>query len=87
METILKAQSGLVLDPAAALAVPVVIGLVEVAKGLGLPPRIAPLASIALGAGLAALSGLTWQAALTQGILIGLAASGLWSGVRALGGR
>ena len=83
METILKAQNGFVLDPVAALAVPVVIGLVEVAKSAGLPPRLAPLASIALGIGLSALAGLMWQQALIQGTLVGLASCGLWSGARA----
>lgn len=86
METILKAQAGLSLDPSAAIVVPIVVGLVEVAKGIGLPPRFAPIAAIALGVGLSFLSGLSWQTSAVQGILIGLAASGLWSGARALAG-
>lgn len=87
METLLKAQAGLALDPAALALVPAVVGLVEIAKQAGLPSRFAPLASIALGVGLSALLGSSWQASIAQGIVVGLAASGLWSGGQALAAR
>jgi hypothetical protein len=64
--------------------VPVALGLVAAVKQIGLPSRFAPLASIAIGIGLVALTGQAWQADVAQGIIIGLAASGLWSGSKAL---
>lgn len=65
--------------------VPVALGLVSVVKSVGLPSRFAPLASIAIGIGLTALlPDLSWQATVAQGIIAGLAASGLWSGGKAL---
>jgi hypothetical protein len=63
--------------------VPVILGLVQVVKQVGLPSRFAPLASIAIGIGLVALTGVAWQAFVVQGIIAGLAASGLWSGSKA----
>jgi hypothetical protein len=65
-------------------AIPVVVGLVAVVKSVGLPSRFAPVASIAVGIGLLSLTGLAWQAFVVQGIIVGLAASGLWSGGKAL---
>ncbi len=70
-------------SPLVVAAVPVCLGLVQVIKGVGLPSRFAPLASIVIGAGLVALTGVAWQAVVAQGILVGLAASGLWSGSKA----
>lgn len=64
--------------------VPVVIGLVQVAKGVGLSGRFAPLLSIALGIGGLLVVGLAWQVAVAQGIIVGLVSSGLFSGGRAL---
>lgn len=63
--------------------VPVVIGVVASFKGLGLPSRFAPLTSILVGIGLVALTGVVWQAIIAQGIIAGLAASGLYSGAKA----
>ena len=64
-------------------AVPITLGLVAIVKLAGLPSRFAPLASILIGVGLVALTGVTWQAGIVQGIIVGLAASGLWSGSKA----
>lgn len=72
------------LGPLALAVIPLVLGLVAVVKSIGLPSRFAPLASIAIGAGLLAVTGAVWQVALIQGIVVGLAASGLWSGGKAL---
>lgn len=81
-------QEILTLSPLALAAVPVVVGFVQVAKDIGLPSRLAPLASIAAGAGIMALAGLSdWRAVALQGLLVGLAASGLWSGGKALSGK
>ena len=60
--------------------VPVILGLVQVVKSVGLPSKFAPLASLVIGVGLVALTGASWQADIVQGIIAGLAASGLWSG-------
>ena len=66
-------------SPLIVAIVPVILGLVQVAKQVGLPSKFAPLVSIALGVGLVALTGASWQADIVQGIIAGLAASGLWS--------
>lgn len=60
--------------------VPIVVGLVQVAKGVGIPSKYAPVVSIVFGIGLVALTGVAWQAFVVQGIIAGLAASGLYSG-------
>ena len=65
-------------------AIPLDLGLVAAIKQVGLPSKFAPLASIVLGIGLVALTGAVWQADIAQGIIVGLAASGLWSGSKAL---
>jgi len=59
--------------------VPVILGLVEAIKALGLQTKYAPLVSIVLGVALVSLTGVSWQALIAQGIIAGLAASGLWS--------
>lgn len=63
--------------------VPVVIGLVGVAKGSGLASKHAPVVSIIAGIALVALTGVAWQIFVVQGIIAGLAASGLYSGSKA----
>lgn len=70
-------------SPIIVAIVPVVVGLVAIAKGVGLPSKYAPLAAVAFGAGLVALTGVAWQAFLVQGIIAGLAAAGLYSGAKA----
>lgn len=72
------------LTPLALAAIPVIVGLVQVIKGIGLPSKYAPIASIALGVGVLAIVGLTWQAYLIQGIIVGLSAAGLYSGGKAV---
>ena len=63
----------------------VVIGLVEVAKKLGMSEKFAPLLALILGLGFAFM-GFTANADLTQtivgGIIIGLSAVGLYSGTK-----
>lgn len=67
-----------------AVLVPVVIGLVAVAKASGFPSRWSMLLSLVLGIGLNFLVGHGFSAAnLVGGIVIGLSASGLWSGTKA----
>ena len=63
--------------------VPIVVGLVSGAKTVGLPSKYAwPVATVA-GIALVALTGVAWQAFVVQGIIVGLAASGLYSGPKA----
>ncbi len=67
------------------MAIPVVNGLVEVAKRVGLPNRFAPVLAILFGL-LAALmlQNLEQPVAMIiiEGLLIGLSAVGLYSGTR-----
>lgn len=66
-------------------AIPVVTGLVSVLKSsLDMPSKYAPLASLAFGIAAVALIGGAWQAIVAQGLLVGLAASGLYSGGKAI---
>lgn len=62
--------------------VPIVVGLVEAIKQLGLSHRFAPLLSVVLGIVGAMLIGTVDQASVIQGVIAGLTASGLWSGVK-----
>ena len=69
-------------------AVPVITGLVSVLKtSLDMPSKYAPLASLALGIAAIALIGGTWQSIVAQGVLVGLAASGLYSGAKTVVSR
>jgi hypothetical protein len=79
---------------AQAIALPVVTGLVEVAKQTGVPSKLAPLASLLLGVLVMVL--LAWSGALEGmedpisgstilgGLISGLGASGLYSGGKAV---
>jgi hypothetical protein len=85
------------LEPTATAAglVPLVIGIVEIAKETGLPGRFAPVCSLVLGilAGIAlqfigsasgvAFTGPVIANGLYAGVGMGLAASGIYSGVQA----
>jgi hypothetical protein len=75
---------------AGVVVVPLIVGLVEVAKGAGLGARWAPAVALGLGVALslgyrAALGmpeGAAWAQAALSGLALGLAASGLYSGTR-----
>jgi hypothetical protein len=79
-------------DLAGVTGVPLVMGLVEVAKRLGLSSRWAPALAVGLGAtlslGYRAVLGLpageAWAQAAVNGLALGLAAAGLYSGARTL---
>jgi hypothetical protein len=70
-------------------AVPIIVGLVEVAKRtLRLPTRFAPLLALGLGV----VSGFLMHSrdpgrALLEGLIIGLESAGLYSGGKALAGK
>lgn len=80
------------LATALVLVVPLIVGLVEWLKAQGLPSRWAPLASVGLGVLIAALSLLAqryptvadWGGVAIVGVILGLAASGLYSGQKAV---
>jgi len=71
----------------------VIVGLVELAKGQGLPSRYAPVLAVVLGLAFATLGRLddptvgTWLQVELLGLITGLSASGLYSGAKAQIGR
>lgn len=71
------------MDPITTIAtVPAIVACVNVGKRLGLPPRIAILAALVLGVALSlatwAWDGQGWWEAASSGLLMGLAASGVY---------
>jgi len=67
-------------SPLVIATIPVALGLVQVIKTIGVPSKYAPILSLALGMLLVALTGAGWQIVIAQGLIVGLAAAGLWSG-------
>lgn len=72
------------LSPLALGAIPVTIGIVQVLKLLIPDSKYAPVVALAIGIGLMALTGIAWQAFIVQGLIVGLAASGLYSGTKSV---
>jgi len=64
--------------------IPLVIGLAEVIKRIGLNSKFVPLVNLILGliAGIIFLNPGDIKAGIIQGLFIGLSASGLYSGVK-----
>lgn len=63
--------------------IPVVTGVVQVCRTAGLPSKLAPLASLAFGVlAVVALLAEPLPQEILQGIVVGLAASGFYSGVK-----
>lgn len=62
--------------------IPVILGVVEIAKGFGLPSKYASLLSVVLGIGLMllAVGDASIRTNILQGVVYGLSASGLYSG-------
>lgn len=71
-------------SPLIVAIVPVALGIVQIVKSVGLDSKYAPIVSVVAGIGLVALTGVAWQAVIAQGLIAGLAASGLWSGTKAV---
>lgn len=66
------------------LTIPGVLALVEIVKRLGLPVSYAPVAAIVLGVGISMLVQGYAVETIVQGFMLGLSASGLWSGSKTL---
>jgi len=65
--------------------VPLIIGIIEVAKKIGLPIKLAPLVAIILGvAGAFLLENGAISQKILLGIVFGLSSSGLYSGGKAV---
>lgn len=74
--------------------VPAVIALVTLFKDLGLPSKLGPLAAVVLGVLLSVLSALAvgpitanWYETVSVGVILGLSASGLYDGAKAISPR
>jgi len=66
------------------IVVPIIVGLVEVAKRVGLPTKFLPLLAVVLGI---ANSYLFNEFSIIDGLVSGLMAVGLFSGVKASVGK
>lgn len=64
--------------------IPLIIGLVEVLKRIGLPKKLTPLASLILGiaAGIYYIYPEDIKKGILIGVMVGLSASGLYSGTK-----
>ena len=73
--------------------IPAVIALVTLVKDLGLPSRLSPLLALLLGVALSVFNALAigpvtdWYGTIAMGLILGLSASGLYDGARAIGGK
>lgn len=73
----------ILLTPTMLAAIPVLVGVVQVIKTAGLPDRWAPAISLVLGLGVGLLAGGTPLVVVLGGLVIGLSASGMYSGAKA----
>lgn len=71
------------VSPVLLASVPIVIGVVSVFKGVGLPSKWAPIISLVLGLGVSFLVGGPLLTVILAGLIVGLSASGLYSGSKA----
>lgn len=75
--------------------IPAILALVTIAKDQGLPTRWAPVLAIVLGVALAIFDALAisqgsvanWYEPVAKGVVLGLSASGLYDGARAIGSK
>jgi len=74
------------LNPVLLGAIPVIVGLVGVVKSWGFPSQYSVLAAMVFGVAASWLIGTPMPAFITQGIILGLSASGLYSGSKKLAG-
>ena len=66
--------------------IPVIIGLIELLKMYGLPKKLMPIFSLILGiaGGIFYLFPHDWRSGILGGIIMGLSASGLYSGSKTI---
>ncbi|EGQ27886.1 hypothetical protein ABZ756_02415 [Mammaliicoccus sciuri] len=66
--------------------IPVIIGLIELLKLYGLPKKLMPIFSLALGigGGMFYLFPNDWKSGVLSGLIMGLSASGLYSGSKTM---
>ena len=62
-----------------ATLIPIILGITELIKKIGLPSQYAPLFSLGLGIGLTYILGTTGPQMIINGLILGLSASGLYS--------
>lgn len=72
------------LSTVAVACIPIVIGLTGIVNTLWLNKKYAPLLAILFGILFVAMTGVEWQFAVAQGIIVGLSSSGLYSGAKKL---
>ncbi|TXG77201.1 hypothetical protein E6Q11_03210 [Candidatus Dojkabacteria bacterium] len=65
------------------LIVALVIGITEVIKRLGTPKKFLPVIALVIGVVISYLTGFDW----VSGIVAGLSASGIWSGLKTTMGK
>lgn len=67
----------------AVILIPIILGVVEAIKRIGVPSNYSALVAVVVGVGVSVLlSGVT-VISIFVGVLLGLSASGLWSGTKA----
>ena len=67
----------------AAILIPIILGVVEAVKRMGVPSKYSAAVAVVVGVGVSILlSGVT-TVSIFVGVLLGLSASGLWSGTKA----
>lgn len=66
------------------IVVPVIMSLVQIAKGLGMPKKFSSLLAVVIGAliGVFFMEPQSIKAGIFKGIIYGLTASGLYSGTK-----
>ncbi len=62
--------------------VPLIIALVEAAKRVGMPSRLSPVLAIVLGLVASLYKGVIMFDTIVEGLVIGLASAGLYSGTK-----
>ena len=74
--------------PQESIYIPVILAITELVKRMGVPSKLAPIVAIILGIASAFLGANSYSIELAlQGMALGLGASGLWSGSRAIIGK
>ncbi|ARD46982.1 hypothetical protein SporoP37_01550 [Sporosarcina sp. P37] len=70
------------MDVTDIVLIPVIIGLIEVLKVYGLPKKLMPIFALlfGIGGGIFYLFPHDWKSGVLSGIIMGLSASGLYSG-------